>query len=38
MPVHKSHELYDIDELYWLVVWNMTFMTSRHIWECHHPN
>ena len=23
--------------IYWLVVWNMNFMTSIY-WECHHPN
>jgi len=37
MFVHFS-SVFNVSWIFWLVVWNMTFMTSHNIWECHHPN
>ena len=38
-PLPESHrESHELDQIHWLVVWNMNFMTFQYIdWEFHHP-
>ena len=33
-----SHRIICYIYIYWLVVWNINFMTFPSYWECHHPN